>query len=391
VPPHPPAPDRYQRAADPAPDARAAAAEELAMDPSPQAAQLLVTLHTRDIDPTVRARAATAIELRGDPTLDPVLQRSAAADPDPGVRASARASHERLWPLGKRPGTAAGLSLIPGVGQLFYLDEPEGALMLSAIPLAVGGLYLLSGEQIGLDEPATSRKAPLGLQMVFAAQNLWFYSIFDAYRDARVLRRDGGYRFAITRESLGELVTAPFNPHVLKSPWVWGAVPLTVLAGVLVTSLAASDDGVDRPPITDVDRVNVLGHEFHRGTGFAAGSGYYAALFAGVGVGEESLFRGLVQTELEERFGTIGGLIGGSAVFGAVHILNFTQSPKDALIAVPVITVLGSGLGLAYIRTGHRLETGVAMHFWYDFLLSAAAFAADPTHQPFVVQYGAPM
>ena len=46
---------------------------------------------------------------------------------------------------------------------------------------------------------------------------------------------------------------------------------------------------------------------------------------------------------------------------------------------------------LAYIRTGHRLETSVAMHFWYDFLLSAAAFAADPQHQPFVVQYSAPM
>jgi membrane protease YdiL (CAAX protease family) len=56
-----------------------------------------------------------------------------------------------------------------------------------------------------------------------------------------------------------------------------------------------------------------------------------------------------------------------------------------------VISVLGSALGLAYIRTGHRLETSVAMHFWYDFLLSAAAFAADPTHQPFVVQYSAPM
>jgi hypothetical protein len=27
------------------------------------------------------------------------------------------------------------------------------------------------------------------------------------------------------------------------------------------------------------------------------------------------------------------------------------------------------------------------MHFWYDFLLSTVAFAADPTHQPFVVNY----
>jgi hypothetical protein len=31
------------------------------------------------------------------------------------------------------------------------------------------------------------------------------------------------------------------------------------------------------------------------------------------------------------------------------------------------------------------------MHFWYDLLLSAVAFAADPQHQPFVVQYGSAM
>ena len=29
------------------------------------------------------------------------------------------------------------------------------------------------------------------------------------------------------------------------------------------------------------------------------------------------------------------------------------------------------------------------MHFWYNTLLSAVAFAADPEHQPFVVNYNA--
>lgn len=53
-----------------------------------------------------------------------------------------------------------------------------------------------------------------------------------------------------------------------------------------------------------------------------------------------------------------------------------------------MIAAIGAGLGLAYIRTGYKLETSVAMHFWYDFLLSTAAFVVDPEHQPFVVQYG---
>ena len=48
-------------------------------------------------------------------------------------------------------------------------------------------------------------------------------------------------------------------------------------------------------------------------------------------------------------------------------------------------------MGLAYIRTNHHLATGVAMHVWYDTLLSAIAFAADPEHQSFVVNDGTSM
>jgi membrane protease YdiL (CAAX protease family) len=87
-----------------------------------------------------------------------------------------------------------------------------------------------------------------------------------------------------------------------------------------------------------------------------------------------------------------GGLTIGSAIFGAVHTLNFLApgaDPKQALSAVPVIAVLGSTLGLAFIKTGYHLETSVAMHFWYDFLLSTVDFIVDPQQQPFVVQYGA--
>jgi hypothetical protein len=54
-----------------------------------------------------------------------------------------------------------------------------------------------------------------------------------------------------------------------------------------------------------------------------------------------------------------------------------------------VIAILGSSLGLADQHTRYHLETSVAMHFWYDFLLSTVGFAADPQHQPFVVNYGA--
>ena len=40
------------------------------------------------------------------------------------------------------------------------------------------------------------------------------------------------------------------------------------------------------------------------------------------------------------------------------------------------------------MQTGYRLETSVAMHFWYDFGLSTVSFLADPEHQPFIARMG---
>lgn len=390
--PHPPAPERYQHAVDPDPAVRASAAGELAFDPSPQAVTALLALLQRDGDANVRRSAAVAIEHRRDPGFDFVVEYAAAVDPDPATRAAAAAAHRRLWSWRKGPGTAAGLSLVcPGCGQL-YLGESEGVLHLGAsVALLATAVTLARGHELAVDGTADSGQVPLAILLSATAQNLWFYSIFDAYRDARVLRGDEGYTHAITRESLGDLASAPFRPSVLASPWVWAGVPLALLAGIGVSYLVSPDDFTGSPSIFDVRDVNVLGRRFSRGAGFAAGSAYYAGLFVPVGVGEEALFRGLIQTELEERFGPTVGLVAASAIFGAVHVFNYIEDPATAAIAVPVITVLGASLGLAYQRTGHELATSVAMHFWYDFLLSTVAFAADPTHQPFVVRYSSPM
>ncbi len=388
--PPPVDPARFQHAADPDPGVRVHAAGELVGDEDPRAGEMLVVLAQRDVDPGVRAAATGAIAERHDPRFDPVLEQAAALDPDPGVRAAAARAHERLWPWQKQPRTAAGLSLLcPGCGQIYLRESGEGAALLaSSVALIGSGIFLLrDAGSVSLDGASTTRSAPIGLWLATVGQNAWFYSIFDAYRDARVLRGDVGYRFSITRETLPELVSAPFRPSVLKSPWVWAGVPIALAAGLGISALASEGDLSGNPSIFDVPRVNFLGHNFSRGGGFALGEAYYAGLFGTVGVGEESLFRGLIQTELEERFGTAGGIAIASAIFGTVHLVNFGSDPKQALYAVPTIAVLGSSLGLAYVHTGHRLETSVAMHFWYDFLLSTVAFAADPNHQPFVVNF----
>lgn len=373
---------------------RAAATAEFTFDPSPDGVRMLLVLLQRDVDPRVRGAAAGAIAERRDPGLSYALDQAAVADPDPSARASAARAHARLAPWRKRPGTAAGLSLLcPGCGQIYLGDAASGGkgsgpIMLGTTAALLGGAYYsLRGHEVSLDGSSDSKGVPAGLLLATTAQNLWFYSIFDAYRSARVSREDYGYKFKITRETLPELVAAPFRPSVIKSPWVWAGVPLALAAGIGVAFVAEPDGLDDTRTISDVKRVNFFGHQLHRAQGFAAGSGYYAALFGSVGVGEESLFRGVIQTELEERFGSTWGLIGASAIFGSVHVLNFVGDPKEALVAVPVITVLGASLGLAYQHSGHKLSRSVAMHFWYDTLLSLFAFAADPEHQPFVVNY----
>jgi membrane protease YdiL (CAAX protease family) len=387
---HAPAADRFARAASQDPAARASAADELVGDPTFAAVQMLNTLLVRDIDPAVRAHAADAIAARHDPDLEGMLETAAHADPDPGVRSSAEQARQHLWPWGKSPGKAAALAIL-GLGQFYLRNNDEGAAYLVATAgLVGGGLALVDGHDVSLDGPSDSAKVPIGLGLATAGQNLIFYGIFDAYRDTRVLRGDAGYNFHISHESLDELALAPFTPSVLKSPWVWGGVPAALAIGIGASLLVDKIDGgdsEDRPTIFDVKQVNVFGHKLNRGPGFAAGAGYFAALFGTVGVGEESLFRGVIQTEMEERFGTVPGLVVGSVIFGSVHTLNFVDDPKQALYAVPIITVVGTTLGLAYQHTGHQLKTGVAMHFWYDTLLSLAGFAIDPEHQPFVVNY----
>src|SRR5258705_10212582 len=117
VPPVQPTPERYVHVTDPDPAVRARAAQELAADPNPHAVEALVILATRDRDPSVRVAAAQAIAERRDPDLDDVLKHAAMTDADPSVRAAASTAHEHLWPWGKQPRLAAGLSVIcPGCG-----------------------------------------------------------------------------------------------------------------------------------------------------------------------------------------------------------------------------------------------------------------------------------
>jgi membrane protease YdiL (CAAX protease family) len=225
-----------------------------------------------------------------------------------------------------------------------------------------------------------------------AAQNLWLYGIFASYRDARIARGDEGYAHPVSRETLPDLVTAPFRPRVVSRAWFWAGLPVMVGAAVGLSALVQPQEiGRGVRSLGDGRGVWFLGRHHGTEAGFALGETYHLSLFLPVGVGEEAAFRGTLQPVLSEWLGVWPGWVATSLVFGAVHIFNFTEQEDGASVglkAVPFITAVGGYLGLVSMRTGGQLETSVALHFWYDFLLSTINFVADPDHQPFALRWG---
>src|SRR5205823_2535354 len=84
-----------------------------------------------------------------------------------------------------------------------------------------------------------------------------------------------------------------------------------------------------------------------------------AAVALAAGLGEELLFRGLVQAGLSRFFGVAVAVVAASVLFGVCHWLNITY----AILAM----LAGAYVGLCLVATGNIL-TPVVAHAAYDFL-----------------------
>jgi membrane protease YdiL (CAAX protease family) len=388
------------RAAAPDVETRLGALASLQALGTPAAFQLVLAMLQRDLDPRVRAAAAGALGGSRDPAFVPALGYAAVADPDPSVRAVAAAARAAVAPFEKRPKVAAAFSVLcPGCGY-FYLGHPEQAIgyLSAAGGLLTAGLVVFENSPVVANGSSTSHDAGRATPLLMAVQNLWFYGIYASYRDARLARGDHGARFPVAREELADLLAAPFNPRVLESPWVWGGLPLMLSAAVgasaLMSRFSSGSTLGNTRKLSDPGGVRFFGHHFDTGPGFAVGEAYNTSLYLPVGVGEEALFRGVIQAGLSETsLGLWGGWAVGSAIFGAVHTFNFIGNEnglRDTAFAVPYLIVTGSYLGFLYVHSSFSLLRGAAVHFWYDFLLATLDFYADPDHQPFVARFGMP-
>lgn len=98
-----------------------------------------------------------------------------------------------------------------------------------------------------------------------------------------------------------------------------------------------------------------------------------ALISMAAGVGEEMLFRGVIQAALARRLGPGAGLAASAVLFGLLH-------PVSAAYAV-VAGLLGAYLGLVWIATGNLLAPMVA-HAAYDFVALVVLLRARRVEPP---------
>jgi TM2 domain-containing membrane protein YozV len=85
----------------------------------------------------------------------------------------------------KNPVLAAALALVPGLGHFYLGENKKGVAYL----VGIGGL-----EFFGLDLDLSIIGALIGVPLEVGGGSLWIFSIVDAYRTARRMEAETGFR-----------------------------------------------------------------------------------------------------------------------------------------------------------------------------------------------------
>jgi membrane protease YdiL (CAAX protease family) len=310
----------------------------------------------------------------------PSIPRARTSEAEPTTRREAE-SAERVARASCEPTLALAF---PGIGQFCQNRPAEGAVLAS---LAVAEIGTVAGVAVERDRGLEGLEHPAAGVPLIALQNLWLYGYADAVFETQ---RAYQYRF-VPHDTLAELAFASFNPRVLGEPDVWLGLLTLTSAGVgvslLVDEQLDSDDFGDDP--------NLFGRTFDSNVGYPLAGAVGVGLFSHVAIGEEAVFRGMIQSQMAREMDETRAWIAASLVFGVAHAPNVLVVPSKLrarylLLGVPFITLTGSYLGLSYRWHDYSLAPPVALHFWYDFLLSAVFFALDPQDSPLSARIAVP-
>lgn len=240
-------------------------------------------------------------------------------------------------------------ALIPGLGHA-YLGDYATAGGLFGGSMATSAGYSMENMS---DTFRTANFVTL--------QNIWCYGLYAAYRDVRSYNGGVGYNYKMPTDSLADLTTAPFRWSVIKKAQVWGGYLGAMAIAGTIGYLAFPKNQLPTASKVKADDL-------------------YPAIALPVGVGEEALFRGFLQSRFSESMPPWASISLSTLLFSAAHIPNAFEMMEEErwryfAFALPIITGIGAYCGwLTHVN--RSLQESVALHTWYDFTLFLAGTLA---------------
>lgn len=177
----------------------------------------------------------------------------------------------------------------------------------------------------------------------------------------RLLGRPSIFWFAVGFEGALGLVAAVVGWWFSRSPFAtfsWD-LPGTVVGLLATAPMLVGFAACVRWPIGPLRRIKQFSDEIVRPLFAPCTIVELALISVAAGVGEEMLFRALVQAVLSEWWGVWAGLAAASLVFGLMHLITPTYFVLAAL--------LGVYLGGVWLLGGNLLSV-ILTHAFYDFV-----------------------
>jgi membrane protease YdiL (CAAX protease family) len=264
--------------------------------------------------------------------------------------------------------TATLASLLPGAGFMLLDDKISALLSFASVVVPLSLTAASVPPMIFSDLP--EQKIPL---WALTAQTTWSLQIHQTYQEARLRAAPDLYQSRPKIYNTLELIASPFEWDQLFDKSVWLSV-FSGLASGAVLDLVFPDAQATQPnppSIFQAQAANYMGQVLTPAQAFGINTAAATVLSAHAGIGEEVLFRGVLQEELEVKLGTIPALIGTSAAFGAVHIGGINQGNQFKVF-------LGTGIGgfidgSLYLYSDRDLKKNIAAHTYYDIVAFSLA------------------
>ncbi len=302
---------------------------------------------------TLSAQAPTEAPTQSTPAVADSSDPKQAAD---SIHAKSRRGAQLLIP--------AGSLFLPGLGQYIH-GETRTGLGLTVTTLAGYALTAVGdpwGDTWDGDLPRNSRDqlAETGMSLAFTTGALSAWDSFHAAVPA--LQAQGKYKFLTRRESVRDLLSAPFDTRFLSRWTTWVDLAQTVAIGALILSDRKSGESY----------MQFRGHD----------AAYSVSASLNAAISEEALFRGWMLPALHQqtgqRFWIANGLQAG--VFGAAHL-------PDAGWYAAAIGGWAAWEGWIVKRNQWSVRESIFHHFWYDAVVLTAVMLTEKNNTRMTVSF----